>query len=88
MGSRRVKRNEVELPAGTRPALLTAEQAAAYLGVAVHWVRRQTCEGKMRKVQLGPGTVRYAVADLDEMVRERSVGMGAESVPSVKSAVS
>lgn len=73
MGGRRGPRNAVELPEGCPPPLLTAQQAAALLGVPLSWVRRQTCEGRLPKVQLGPGTVRYSVEDLMDFTRRRTV---------------
>lgn len=51
--------------------LRTAE-AADYLGISIDWFRRLAKRHRLRRVQYGYHTVRWPVAELDRMRKERT----------------
>jgi len=63
-----------------RDRLVTAEQAAHYLGLKVATVRRLTATGALPSVHpTGGRAVRFRLRDLEELVRMRSAPMRARS---------
>jgi excisionase family DNA binding protein len=50
--------------------LLTPAAAAAYCGVSKSTLFRATAAGRVKRVRLGPQTIRYEVEELDRWIRK------------------
>ena len=60
-------------PEGIAPRLLTARQAALYLGIS-HWtIRSLTWAGELASVRLGKRQLRWDREDLDRFIEQRKV---------------
>lgn len=60
-----------DTPAFRRPEygqLLPLDEAAAYISVTPRWLRRQWSERRIAAIRLSPRCIRFATADLDQLV--------------------
>lgn len=51
--------------------LLTAEEAATYLGIKLNTIQKWTCRHRLPVVRLSRRAVRYDIRDLDRLIESR-----------------
>ena len=68
-----------------KQALLTPNEAAAYLAISVRTLRRFTKKGIVRCVRYPGRIVRYAFTDLNHFVDQQSIGKKAGEIVSTVS---